>query len=295
MNWMKLKYFYLLFSALVIFAGLFTLIRFGIKPAIDFTGGSLLELNFKTNDNLGNEQIQNIVKDSGVDIYSVQSSGKNDFLLRMKPIDKNQADKIESDLKEKLNTDIQEVRFETIGPTLGRELLVKTVAGVLLAAVLILSYIAWQFKNTKFGVCAVLAMLHDGLVLVGIFAILGKLAGVEIDSLFVTAMLTILSFSVHDTVVVYDRIRESQKLFPRSSFTDLVNKSITETLNRSLNNSLTVFFMLLALVLLGGVTIKWFAVALLVGIISGTYSSTFTAAPLLVIWNDIQERRKVKK
>jgi len=122
--------------------------------------------------------------------------------------------------------------------------------------------------------------------------LLGHFLGIEVDTLFVTAVLTILSFSVHDTVVVYDRIRESQKLLPKASFKDLVNKAVTETLSRSVNNSMTIIFMLIALLLLGGTTIKWFVAALLIGTIAGTYSSTFTAAPLLVVWSQIAERRK---
>ena len=291
MKWMRYKYFYLSFSLIIIIAGLFALLTGGLKPAIDFTGGSLLEIKFETSEGLDNEKIQNIVSQKK-QIYSVQKSGDSEYLLRMESISKDEADEIKQILGGKLNTKTEEIRFETIGPTLGRELLTKTIIGVVLAAGLIMFYVAWQFKDSKFGVCAVLAMLHDGVVLLGIFALLGKYFSVEVDSLFVTAMLTILSFSVHDTIVVYDRIRESQKIFPNGAFVDLVNKSITETLSRSLNNSLTVIFMLIALVLLGGVTTKWFALALLVGVISGTYSSTFTAAPLLVIWNLIEQKRK---
>jgi preprotein translocase subunit SecF len=134
-------------------------------------------------------------------------------------------------------------------------------------------------------------MFHDTLVMLGVFSLLGHFQGLEIDTLFVTAMLTILSFSVHDTVVVYDRIRESQRRYPQMSFEDLVNKAVTETLSRSINNSMTIIFMLIALWLLGGSTIKWFAFALLIGTVSGTYSSTFTAAPLLVVWYSFKNRR----
>ncbi|MGB9613597.1 MAG: protein translocase subunit SecF, partial [Candidatus Margulisiibacteriota bacterium] len=159
------------------------------------------------------------------------------------------------------------------------------------AAGFILLYVAWRFKDKKFGICAILAMFHDSLVLLGSFSLLGHFFGVEVDTLFVTAMLTILSFSVHDTVVVYDRIRESQKNLPHLPFEQLVNKAVTETLVRSLNNSLTIIFMLVALFLLGGETIRWFVAALLIGTISGTYSSPFTAAPLLVIWEQLKSKK----
>ena len=150
---------------------------------------------------------------------------------------------------------------------------------------------AYRFKSVKFGVCAVLAMLHDTLVLLGSFSLLGHFLGVEVDTLFVTAVLTILSFSVHDTIVVYDRIRESLKLHRQADFTHTVNSAVTTTLTRSVNNSMTIIFMLLSLFLLGGPTIHWFILALLIGTISGTYSSTFTAAPLLVVWENLQKKK----
>lgn len=210
----------------------------------------------------------------------------------MKPIDKNQVETIKANLAEKFAEMPAEVRFETVGPTLGRELLRKTIFAIILAAGGILAYVAWQFKDRKFGICAILAMFHDSLILIGSFSLLGHYLGVEVDTLFVTAVLTILSFSVHDTVVVYDRIRESQKTDAKASFESLVNKAVTETLVRSLNNSLTIIFMLVALFLLGGETIKWFVTALLIGTIAGTYSSTFTAAPLLVVWEKLAARKK---
>jgi len=224
----------------------------------------------------------------------VVTSGEKAFLLRLRSIDKDEAAVVKAALAEKFEEMPQEVRFETVGPTLGRELLRKTGIAIVLATGFILAYVAWAFKDAKFGICAILAMFHDSLVMLGVFSVLGHYLGVEVDTLFVTALLTILSFSVHDTVVVYDRIRESSKKFPSASFVDLADKAVTETLARSLNNSLTIIFMLLALILLGGVTIKWFIFALLIGTISGTYSSTFTAVPLLVVWNQISQRRKRK-
>jgi preprotein translocase subunit SecF len=213
----------------------------------------------------------------------------------MPPLEKEKADQVKTLLSESFGESPEEIRFEIVGPTLGKELLIKTIVAIILAAGFILGYVAWRFKNAKFGACAILAMFHDSLVMLGSFSLLGHFLGVEVDTLFVTAMLTVLSFSVHDTVVVYDRIRESQKLYPNVAFEQLVNKAVTETLSRSLNNSLTIIFMLIALVLLGGVTIKWFVVALLIGTVSGTYSSTFNAAPLLVVWENLSKRRKSKK
>jgi len=295
MNFMRFKWLYFLLSALVLVPGIISLILFGLRPSIDFTGGSLLELRFeKEMKILRNEDIKSIVDEKGFEVYSVQSSGEKQFLIRMKPINKDDASTIKAALADKFEEMPEEIRFETVGPILGQELLIKTLVAILLAAGSILGYVAWAFKKLKFGACAIIAMFHDTFVMLGIFSLLGHFLGAEIDTLFVTAMLTILSFSVHDTVVVYDRIRESQKRFPGEKFVNLVNKSIAETLIRSVNNSMTIIFMLLALYLLGGETIKWFIFALLIGTISGTYSSTFTAAPLLVVWDQLEKRVKEK-
>jgi len=163
------------------------------------------------------------------------------------------------------------------------------------AAVFILTYIAYQFKEKMYGVCAILAMFHDTLILLGSFSLLGKFFGVEVDTLFVTAVLTTLSFSVHDTVVTYDSIRNAVKQNPKTKFSELINIAINQTLIRNLNNSLTIIFMLLALTLLGGPTIRFFSVALLIGTIAGTYSSTFIATPLLLVWKEGQTRLQLRK
>lgn len=292
MNWMRFKWFYFLLSALVLVPGIISLILFGLRPAIDFTGGSLLELKFEDIKKLRDEDIRGLIEDQGLEVSAVQQSGEEQILIRMSPIEKEEAEGIKSIIKEKFEQEPEEIRFETVGPTLGKELIRKTIWAIVLAAGFIMAYVAWRFRDAKFGVCAILAMFHDTFILLGSFSLLGHFLGIEIDTLFVTAVLTILSFSVHDTVVVYDRIRESQRLLAKTSFEDLVNKAITETLSRSVNNSMTIIFMLVALLLLGGATIKWFVAALLIGTISGTYSSTFTAAPLLVVWSQIAEKRR---
>ncbi len=186
------------------------------------------------------------------------------------------------------------MRFETVGPSIGPELIKKTFYAVAIAAGVILLWVAYQFKSIMFGACAILAMFHDTFSLVGIFAALGHFFGAEVDFLFVTAVLTTLSFSVHDTIVVYDRIRESRNKIG-GSMVELANKAITETMVRSLNNSFTIIFMLIALILLGGTTVKWFSVALFVGTILGTYSSPFVAVPLLVTWDNFSKRLKNSK
>ena len=292
MNWMRFKWLYFLLSAVVLVPGIISLLLFGLKPAIDFTGGSLLEL--KTEKPLEANEVESLIVEKGFEVLSVQTSGENQVLIRLQPITKEQAEEIKTAIKEKFAQEPEEVRFETVGPTLGKELIRKTIWAIILAAGFILAYVAWRFKDVKFGVCAILAMFHDTFILLGSFSLLGHFLGVEVDTLFVTALLTILSFSVHDTIVVYDRIRETQKLSSQTSLVNFINQAVTETLNRSVNNSLTIIFMLIALLLLGGTTIKWFVAALLIGTISGTYSSTFTAAPLLVVWDEIVKRRKKK-
>jgi len=293
MQFMKYKWFYFLLSALVILPGIYFLIRYGLRLSVDFTGGSVLELKFKQT--ISGSQlldISKIVEEKKYEVIEVQSSGEGQILLKMKPIGKEDVSIIKTLLAQEFKEIPEEVRFETVGPILGKELINKTIVAILLASGFITLYVGWQFKDLMFGISAILGMFHDTLVMLGIFSLLGHFYGVEIDTLFVTAMLTILSFSVHDTVVVYDRIRESQKRFTKVPFVDLVNKAVTETLSRSINNSMTIIFMLISLWLLGGSTIKWFSFALLIGTISGTYSSTFTAAPLLVVWYDFKNKRR---
>lgn len=286
-NFMKYKFIYFIFSLLFILPGSYFLLRFGLKPSVDFTGGSLIE--FKVNASLA--ELRPVIE-AQAPVASLQQSADS-FVLRTKELNQAENQGLQVKISERFG-EVTEKRFETIGPTLGKELIKKTLVGILLAAGFILGYVAYRFHDQKYGVCAVLAMLHDSLIMLGVFSFLGVAAGVEVDALFVTALLTILSFSVHDTIVVYDRIRESTKLFPKLTYTQLVNKAVTETLGRSLNNSLTIIFMLLALYLLGGDTTKWFVFALLIGTVSGTYSSTFTAAPLLVLWEDLKQHHTSK-
>lgn len=287
MNFMKYKWLYFFFSALVLIPGIFSLIVWGLKPAIDFTGGSLLELKFEKDI----KDVKSIFEEKGVKVSTIQSSGENTYLFRMKPIDKDKSQAIQEALSEKFGQ-VEEIRFETVGPTLGRELLTKTVIAILLVAGSILFYVSVRFGETKYGLCAILAMFHDTLILLGVFSLLGHFRGVEVDTLFVTAVLTTLSFSVHDTVVIYGQIREFSRRLPKASFGDLANQTIERSLIRSLNDSLTVIFVLFALWLLGGETIRWFIFALLLGTITGTYSSTFVAVPLLVVWENSLRRFK---
>ncbi len=296
MNFMKWRWLYFAISLLVIIPGVVSLFLFGLKPAIDFTGGSLLEVGFveiSSNQELSSENIKQSLDDI-YEISSIQQSGENQIVLKGKEINNDLKNEVLGILSDNFG-EVEEKRFEAVGPSLGKELLSKTLMGVIIAAGLIMIYVWAQFSELKYGVSAILAMFHDSLILLGVFSLLGYFYGVEVDVLFVTALLTTLSFSVHDTIVVYDRIRELRNKHSKYSLVSLVNTAVTETLARSINNSVTIIVMLSALALLGGETIRWFSVALLIGAITGTYSSTFTAAPLLLLWEDINTWAKNKK
>jgi preprotein translocase subunit SecF len=281
-NWMKYRFLYFALSLLVIVPGVWSLVTYGLKLSIDFTGGSLLVLDKVTS------QRQEVLAASEGFAPTIISQEGEVLTLRLKDISQEDVEKIVSSLK-KENQDVTVLSFEALGPALGQETLKKTLYAIILATSLLLIHISRAFKNIKFGVCAILAMLHDTLVLLGSFSLLGHFFGVETDLLFVTAALTVLSFSVHDTIVVYDRIRELGRRAPNLPTEELANKAVSETMIRSLNNSLTIIFMLLALFLLGGETTKYFALALLIGTVSGSYSSPFTAVPLLVTWDKLKK------
>ncbi len=287
MKLMKWRNWYFALSLLVIIPGLISLLMFGLKPAIDFTGGSLWEVQFAEQPDA--EKVKTIVN-SVYEVESVSVSGEKNAIIRGKTITPEQKIAATNALNATF-AGVSDVRFETVGPVLGKELVQKTLVALVIVSLIITFYVGRQFNDITFGVSAIIAMFHDTLVLLGIFSLLGKFMGVEVDVLFVTALLTTLSFSVHDTIVVYDRIRELKRRHPRFTLEEIANAAVLETLGRSINNSMTIIFMLIALVLMGGESIRWFAVALLVGSVTGTYSSTFTAVPLLLLWENLKAKR----
>lgn len=289
MNLMKFKVWYFIFSILIILPGLYFLLLSGLKLGIDFTGGALLEYQFERYVDI--PSLKQYIQKQNIEVGQITESGNNIYIIRTKPIEQ----RILNNLKVELGSygKVEERRIENIGPLIGSELRKKVAIALLLASAMIVGYITFSFRKIpkpqssfRFGVAAVVALIHDVLVVVGAFAILGKFLSVEVDSLFVTALLTIIGFSVHDTIVVFDRIRENLLKGTGKKFIDVANLSVIQTLGRSLNTSLTVIFVLIALLLFGGETIKWFVVALLIGIISGTYSSIFNATALLVWWEE---------
>lgn len=290
MNLMKYKLWYFVFSAVIILPGLYFLLTSGLKLGIDFTGGALLEYKFEKS--IAVNKLREEISSQGIEVGQVTPSADNTYIIRTKPVEQDKINKLKENLNEKFGK-VEERRVEFVGPVIGSELRQKSLIGISLASLVIVLYIAFSFRKIpkpasswRFGVTAVLALIHDILVVIGVFAILGKFLGVEVDTLFVTALLTVIGFSVHDTIVVFDRIRENLTKNIGRKFADVTNLSIVQTLGRSLNTSLTVVFVLLALFLFGGESLRWFVVALLVGIISGTYSSIFNATALLVWWEE---------
>lgn len=299
MDWMRYKLIYFTVSGVMIAVGLYGLIFWGLPLGVDFRGGTIIEYKFEKE--ISTEELTKGLETGGVSVSTIQSTGPRTYLIKLPLVNEEQkqiiasvsAQLVTEDSQELATasaqtteeiTGVEELRFETVGPSIGPELVKKTIYAIIVAASAIMLWVAYQFKSIKFGTSAILAMFHDSFILVGSFAVLGHFVGAEVDFLFVTALLTTLSFSVHDTIVVYDRIRESQKSYSENMY-DLANKAITETMVRSLNNSFTIMFMLVALMLLGGTTVRWFAMALFIGTILGTYSSPFVAVPLLVTWD----------
>lgn len=279
---------YFAISACILLPGIYSLVRFGFKPSVDFTGGTLLEISSKKN--LDRSVFDKISSDTKLPLISQTDTGKS-YILRFKSSSDTQISGYVSALEKTPAGKITVVRQETVGPVLGQELLSKAIIAAIVAMFGIFSYVAYAFKDFKFGMSAIIALIHDILVVFGTFSILGALAGIEVDTLFVTAFLTTMSFSVHDTIVIFDRIREYRRRDTKTPFDALSDRALTETMGRSLVNSFTIIFMLLALVLMGGETVRWFAVALLIGTITGTYSSPFVATPVVLLW-DRWEKRK---
>ena len=295
LNFFRHYYFFFIFSLIVLLAGGFSLLKWGLRSSVDFAGGSLLKIQIISvyQSMLTSDDIQQTIGDS-FELSSIQSTSNNGWILRGKEINNEVKTQVISLLSEKYGT-VVEQQFHTVGPILGKELLIKTIIGIIIVSIGIMLYVMRQFSELKYGVSAILAMLHDSAILIGMFSIFGHFFHAEVDVLFVTALLTTLSFSIHDTIVVYDRIRELRKKHFKTEVKELANIAVLQTLSRSINNSLTIIFMLIVLVLLGGETLRWFSIALLVGAITGTYSSTFTAIPLVLLWDDLIKKFNVKK
>lgn len=279
-NIMKFRPLFFFISVALIIISVFSILKWGFRTSIDFAGGSVWEIVSPTTDSQG---ISKIFIDSGVSSVIVSRLPESRYLLKFENISQEKRVEIENKLKQN-DPEFNSLRFETLSPSLGKELLKKTIIAIILSSLTLLVFIGSRFKEYSFGISAVLAMFHDSFILIGAFSLLGHFFGAELDALFVTAVLTTLSASVHDTVVIFDRMRELRRNNYKTDWVELANQAITETITRSINNSMTIIFMLFSLAVLGGDITRWFAVALLIGAVLGTYSSTAVAIPLVLFW-----------
>jgi preprotein translocase subunit SecF len=322
-NFVRYRKIYYIFSGTLVLACLMSLLIFGLNPGIDFSGGTILEVKF-----LGTRPSVPQLRESlnGLDLGEIyiQPIGESNMLFRLKDIDEAKHQQILEKLKESgkttpapvaefleeelgpekaeetlggknAQTSVQELRFESIGPVIGQELAQKTKWMLLLTLVLILIYVAWAFRKVprswQYGIIAVLTLFHDVSIPLGVFSILGKFYGAQLTIPIITALLTVLGYSVNDTVVIFDRLRENFLKGKGIDFEEAVNKALNQTIGRSLGTSLTTLFVLFAIFFLGGETLRDFSLALILGLAFGSYSSIFLAAPLLVTWRKWRERR----
>ena len=277
-------------SGIFIAASLVALIAFGLKPGIDFTGGALTELAFPS-ERPSLEEMTEAVASLGHEGFLVQPAGDDKALVRTKPLEDEARATLVSTFQERFGEDVREDRFESIGPTIGEELKQKSFGAMIAVLIAIVLYVSYAFRKVsgalsswKLGMTAIAALVHDVVITLGVFAVLGHYLNVEVDTLFVTALLMVLGYSVNDTIVVFDRVRKNVTAATTSSFSRNVELAVNQTVVRSLNTSITTLFVLLSLYFLGGESIRWFVLALVVGVVAGTYSSIFFASPLLVAW-----------
>lgn len=289
MNILGKRYYFFALSLLIIIPGLVILFVKGMPLSIDFKGGTLLELEFSTGLVPSSEIVKSAYDNAGIMDVQIQQSGDNVLVLRSSALSSEVENSIIADLKTQSQSDIVLRKADTVSPSIGSGVAQRAVQAVLLAALAVVIYITFAFRGLphafRYGVCAITAMAHDVLIELALTGYGTIFFGWQVDSLYLTALLTVIGFSVQDKIVVFDRIRENSGIYRKLEFETLANHSIIQTLQRSINTQLmTSEFFLLALALFGGVTLREFAVILLVGLLSGTYSSIFIAAPLLVVW-----------
>lgn len=284
------RYWYFALSTLFILPGLVALIAWGLPLGIDFTGGSLLEVRFAQSERpLEAGIVRQAYAAQGLEDSIVQVAEDNVVVARSRELSDTAQAAIMADLEAAFGPGTV-LTAATVGPSVGAEVAQRAALAVGLATIGILGYITYAFRRVdhafRYGVAAIIALVHDVLVVLGLAAFFGRFLGWQVDALFLTALLTVVGFSVHDSIVVFDRIRENLIIYRRLDYETVVNHSVIQTLDRSLNTTLVVLFALLALALYGGDTIRQFVVILLLGVLSGTYSSIFNAAALLVVWEN---------
>jgi len=294
-DFLKYKKIYYLFSAGLIVSSLAFLFIFGLRFGIDFLGGSILEVSFEKRPE--NTVIQEKLKDLNLNEVILQPAGENGLILRLKDIDEETHQQIISRLGEISKVD--EKRFESVGPTIGKELRQKTLLLVVVSLTALLIYIAISFRKVSFpvsswqyGIISILTLSFDVLITIGSLSLLGKFYNVQFSIPIITALLTILGYTINDKVIVFDRVRENLLRDRRDNFEELVNRSLNETLGRSLSTGTCSLLVLFFIFLFGGETLKYFSLTLIIGILAGTYSSLFLAAPILVSWLKRKERKR---
>ncbi len=290
------RYLFFLVSAIIIIPGLIILAIYGLNFSIDFTGGSLLELKFDSGVLPPVSDVTTLFQDElDVTGVQVQTSADDVLIIRTPEISEETRAQVIDTMQKQFGSNITMLRFESVGGVVSQEVASRAALAVAIAALGVILYITFAFRGIehsfRYGLCAIAAMLHDILVMISVTAIAGKFLGWQFDTLFLTAFLTVIGFSVQDKIVVFDRIRENSGIYRKLEFEKLANHSIVQTLQRSINTQLmTSEFLLLALALLGGVTLREFSIILLIGLFMGTYSSIFIAAPILVIWENKEWR-----
>ena len=283
---------YFVASAILIGLGLiamiysFVSVGSPVRLSIDFKSGSLLDLAFENP--IALDKAREVVQEAGLEDVTIKTVGDDTGLVvRTRPMEVSEKEALKDRLEEAFG-EATELRFESVGPAIGRETTRAAVMAILAASVAILFFIAIAFRRVpnafRYGVCAIAKMFHDVLILLGVVSIMGVVAGWEMDSLFLTAIVTVVGFSVQDVIVVFDRIRENIRRRRGEPFETIVNRSLLETVHRSLATQLNAIFVMVAIIFFGGVTLRQFILVMLIGMVTGTYSSLFFAVPLLVAW-----------
>ncbi len=279
------KSWFFLISAIIIVVGIASLAVFGLQPGVDFSGGTSMTLHFSSP--IEKSQLEQTMTELGYGKV-IPRGAEGDFILHLEGLSSEEGEELVEGLGEKLGCEVEVVQSYSASPIVGKETRRNAGIAVVIAAIAMLIYIAWAFRRMpkpfRWGACAVIALIHDVFIIVGIFSILGWLAGIEVDAMFITGLLAVVGYSINNTVVIFDRIRENVSRHISPDFAVTVNSSIVETLGRSLNTALTTLFVILALFLFGGATIHYFVLVLLFGVIIGTYSSICVSSQLLVVW-----------
>jgi len=291
MDFVGKRFWFFLISLLVITPGvIFLIIAPGLRPGIDFTGGSSMTLQFPESPSVTQQEMREALSSQGYSESTVQNLGNNSFFVRTKELDEEAKDSLVEGLTISLAPGSADVLqgFDLVSPVVAQETVLNAFWAVLAAAVGIFFYIWWAFRNVpspfRYGLAAIVALLHDATIVVGIFAILGEVLQMEVNTMFLIALLTVIGYSVNDTIVVFDKIRENVLIYANRPFPEIVNLSIAETIGRSINTSFTLLVTLLALIFFGGATIREFLIVLLIGVVAGTYSSIAVASQILVTW-----------